>query len=257
MPAQQILLFVSMLCAAGDAALGQTPAPLTPFIARYNVEWRGVSVGSSTVELAAVADGQYRYRSVNHARGLFRLAFPDAIREESLLQVIGGDQVRPLRFRGDDGGSEGADGDIDLQFDWQRNRVTGRFESTPIDLNVPAGTQDALSAQLALMLDLAAGRTPSGYWLVDKGQLKDYEYRREPDATLDTVLGPLPTVVWTSRRPSSERVTRIWYAPAFGYVPVKAERWRKNRLEFALRLARLERPTGTPVTYARGNVTPR
>ncbi|MFM8516437.1 MAG: hypothetical protein ACKODA_00935, partial [Nevskiaceae bacterium] len=59
----------------------------------------------------------------------------------------------------------------------------------------------------------------------------------------------LDTVVWSSHRPSSDRVTRVWYAPSLGFLPVQAERKRGDRLEWSMRLKTYRREV-------RGNVTP-
>jgi len=43
-------------------------------------------------------------------------------------------------------------------------------------------------------------------------------------------------MVWTSRRPSSNRITRVWYAPSLGYLPVQAERHKGDTVEWSMRL---------------------
>jgi hypothetical protein len=98
-----------------------------------------------------------------------------------------------------------------------------------------------MSVQIALIVDLLEGRRPTGYTLVDKDRIKDYVYTDEGKAQVGTVLGSLDTVVWSSHRPNSDRVTRVWYAPSLGFAPVKAERRRGERLEWSMRLVSLQR----------------
>ena len=54
-----------------------------------------------------------------------------------------------------------------------------------------------------------------------------------------TPIGPVETVIWSSARVGSNRVTKVWYAPELGYVPVRAERRRGDKLEWAMNLKTL------------------
>ncbi len=217
-------------------ATAQAPAPQA-FAATYSVEWRGLKAATSTLQLQQTGPGQFTYASRNHARGLFSIAFPDEVAQTSELRIDAAG-VRPMRFRGDDG-SDSSKRDVTLDFDWQRNRVTGMAEDKPVDLKLPAGTQDPMSIQIALMVALAAGEQPKSFWMVDKDQLKEYLYEREADVRIKTVAGDFDTQVWASRRPNSNRVTRAWYAPSLGFVPVEAERTRDGKIEWRMRLRSL------------------
>lgn len=212
---------------------------LHPFKASFALEWKGMTAASASLELARQADGSWSYVSRNNARGMFRAVFPDELTQVSRLQVEAG-QVRPLSYRGDDGSADQSR-DVALDFDWPRRRVTGVAEKKPVDLELQPGLQDVMSVQIALIVDLLAGRKPSGYNLVDKDRIKDYVYTDEGKARVGTVLGTLDTVVWSSHRPNSDRVTRVWYAPSLGYAPVKAERRRGAKLEWSMRLVALQR----------------
>ena len=78
--------------------------------------------------------------------------------------------------------------------------------------------------------------------LVDgDGKLKEFQLKQEGTARLETALGTLDTIVYTSQRANSDRVTRTWVAPALGYLPVKAERIRKNKTEFTLVIVSVDR----------------
>ncbi len=45
---------------------------------------------------------------------------------------------------------------INLTFDWQNKRVTGVAKERAVDLELPEGTQDAMSLQIASLRNLAA-----------------------------------------------------------------------------------------------------
>jgi hypothetical protein len=211
-------------------------APLAPFKVVFGVTWRGMNAGTASLELERLNGSRWRYTSRNNARGLFRIAFPDEITQTSEFALNG--TVRPLRFRGDDG-SDGTSRDVRLDFDWNAQRVTGVAEDRKVDLELRPDLQDPMSVQIALMVELAAGRSPADYWILDKDRIKDYEYRAEGRAVLRTAAGEFDTVIWSSRRPGSDRVTRVWYAPARGYAPVRAERLRGGSVEFAMTLRSL------------------
>jgi hypothetical protein len=221
--------------AAGSAA----PVGVRPFKASYVLSWKGISAASADLDLTRSSDGHYTYVSRNLAKGLFRLAFPGEITQKSTLQ-IDGERVVPLSYRGDDGTSS-SDRDVSLDYDWSTGRVRGIAEKEKVDLELRADAQDPMTVQIAMIMQLAAGREPREFWLVDKKEIKEYRYTREAPARVRTALGEFDTVVYSSRRPDSDRITRVWYAPALGYTPVKAERVRGDKQEWAMSLVSLTR----------------
>ncbi len=207
---------------------------LTPFSVNFEVNFRGMNAGTASLELTRDNGGAWRYVSRNNARGLFRLAFPGEIRQTSVFSIIDS-EVRPLRYNADDG-TNSKERDIQLQFDWSAGRVRGVAENARVDLPIESGLQDGMSVQIALLRALARGETPTGFKLIDKDEIKDYVYSAEKPVRLKTPMGELDTVVWSSHRPNSNRLTRVWYAPTLGYMPVQAERRKGDKLEWSMRL---------------------
>jgi hypothetical protein len=212
------ILGVLVLLTAGGAAVAD-PIDLKPFKATYIAEWKGMTAASSTVELARAGNDSYTYSSVNSARGFFRMAFPDALTQISTFRIVDG-RVMPMTFRG----SDEKERPINLNFDWQKKRVTGVAKEKNVDLELPEGAQDAMSLQIASLRNLASGTLKGTVWMIDATKLKEYELQMEGNARIQTELGELDTVVYTSRRHASENFTRTWVAPALGYLPVRAER---------------------------------
>jgi hypothetical protein len=227
------------LIAAATAAHAVASTDVQPYSASYSVEWRGMGAGTSNVELAQLDGDRWSYTSRNLARGLFKLALPHPITQSSVFRIRDG-KVVPLTYRVDDG-SRATSRDISLDFDWKSNRVTGTAEDASVDLEVPAGAQDALTAQIVLMRELLAGREPGNLRLIDKDEVKVYDYVREGTERLQTALGELDTVIYRSSREGSNRVTRLWLAPSLGYVPVRAQQKRGERTEFTMMVRALER----------------
>lgn len=228
--------FLLCLMVVVSPIAGADAIDLEPFKATYTAEWKGISAGSSTLELRRAGPESYSYTSVNKARGMFRLAFPDALTQTSTFRLED-DKVKPLTFRGADDKQR----PIDLAFDWERSRLVGTAKGHVVDLELPPDTQDPMSLQIASLRALAAGDVSPTVWMIDGDKLKQYELTREGNARIETALGELDTVIYTSRRAGSDRLTRTWVAPALGYLPVKAERIRGKKTEFTLAIDSLDR----------------
>ena len=227
----------AVTASAAANATADTDGP-ADFVAKFAIVWKGITAGYSTLELNRTAPNSYTYRSRNVARGIFKLAFPDVISQTSILSVVNG-EVRPTSYHADDGEPD-SDKAVTLRFDWQAGRITGIAEKKPIDLALPSGTQDSLSVQIELMRELAAGGSPKNFWLIDNDEVKEYKYTREGTETLDTPLGNLDAVRYRSEHAGSDRITRLWLAPALGYLPIRAERSRAGKIDFSLVIRELK-----------------
>jgi len=235
---------VRILCAvvaflAGGLTTAQPAAPdsdagVAPFSAHYIAEWKGISVGTSDLELARdVQPGQYIYKWTISARGIFRLVYSSDLTQQSWLKIVAG-HVRPEKYRA----AEGASG-VSLDFDWDGGHARGMSENKPVDLPLQPGAQDLMSIQIEVMLDLKNGNLPALFHIVDKDEMKDFIYTQEGTASLRTAIGRLDTVIVSSRRTGNDRILRMWFSPSLGFVPVQAERWRNGKLEFAMRIKAL------------------
>lgn len=237
----KLLALAALLCTSVGHAWSTTHAPsngLTPFHIEYQVVFRGANAGISELQLEKVNGEQWRYRSSNQARGIFRLAFPGEIRQTSLLRIDQG-RVQPLRFDADDG-TDNKKRDVRLVFDWSRLLATGIAEEKPVEVSILPGVQDAMSVQVALIAALQRGEQPSSFTLLDRRELKDYLYQEVGRERLNTSQGSFDTVIWSSQRVGSSRVTRVWYAPALGHLPIKAQRLRDGREEWSMTLRSLK-----------------
>lgn len=230
----ETLLLFTLLAAA--ATCRADPADLQPFRATYTVEWKGMTAGTSVLELRRTSADTFVYTSTNTPRGMFRMALPDAIRQESVFKLTDG-RIQPQSFRG----SDEKEREINLEFDWQAKRVKGVAKDHGVDLEVQPDTQDPMSLQIAALRALKANTLQSSVWMIDGDKLKEYELKLEGTARLPTALGEFDTVVYTSKRAGGDRLTRTWVAPNLGYLPVKAERLRGKKVEFTLLLEATDR----------------
>jgi hypothetical protein len=234
MPLPERLLL--LVLALGAAAAQADPIDLKPFRASYLAEWKGMTAGTSVLELRPAGNDTYAYTSTNTARGLFRMAFPDALAQTSTFRLSDG-KIVPMTFRGEDDKQRA----IDLTFDWAKLKVTGTAKEHDVDISLPADSHDPMSLQIASLRDLASGKLKPTAWMIDGDKLKDYELRQEGTARIDTALGALDTIIYTSKRANSDRVTKTWVAPALGYLPVRAERIRGKKVEFTLKIESVDK----------------
>jgi len=223
---------------ASAPAGAQTPpaaeAPIAPFSARYQADWKSISVGTSDLELKPDTEpGHYVYTWTITAHGIFRL-YRAEVTQKSWLSINAG-HVRPEKYRAEDGASN-----VTLDFDWEGRRARGVSESKPVDLALSDGTQDVMSIQVEVMLDLKNGDLPKTFQILDKDELKEFAYSQEGTSRLRTALGELDTVIVASQRTGNNRILRMWFAPSLGFVPVQAERTRDGKLEFAMRIKSLK-----------------
>jgi hypothetical protein len=235
-------LFLAAIACVDAAAQTPDTTGVAPFIAQYEAAWKGMTVGTSEIQLTRGADpGHYMYVWTITARGFFRLAYRDDLVQKSWITIVG-DHVRPDKYFGKEGSQT-----VELNFDWQDKRATGVSETKPVDIQLPAGAQDVMSIQVEVMLDLKNGNLPTTFQIIDKDQLKEFNYTQEGTAKIRTAIGELDTVIVTSQRTGNNRILRMWFAPSLGFVPVQAERSRDGKVEIAMRLKNVDHlvPIGT------------
>jgi hypothetical protein len=222
------LLLAALVPPAAHAA---ADSGIAPFAAHYVADWKGISVASSEIQLKQGAGpGQYVYNWTITARGILKLAYRDDLVQTSWLTISDG-HARPDKYSGRQGSNT-----LDLNFDWQNKHVMGSSEGKPLDIKLVDGTQDVMSIQVEVMLDLQRGSLPKTFQIIDKDQLKEFNYTQEGTAKIKTAIGELDTIIVVSQRPGNNRMLRMWFAPSLGFAPVQAERSRDGNIEFAIRL---------------------
>ena len=236
LPDRMLAVLLAAAGLVGSSAATADPIDLKPFKATYTAEWKGMTAGTTVMELRHAGPDQYTYASTSNARGIFRMAFSETLTQTSTFRLQEG-AVQPLTFRGIDEKER----EINLDFDWTKMRVTGVAKDHPVDLELTPGSQDAMSLQIQVLRGLATGKVPPTIWMIDADKLKDYELRLEGSARIQTELGELDTLVYTSKRAGGDRLTRTWVAPSLGFLPVKAERVRGKKTEFTLFLQSVDR----------------
>jgi Protein of unknown function (DUF3108) len=210
---------------------------LKPFEASYAWMWHGMTVAVSTVKLEHQGD-TWVYSSKSSPRGIGKV-FSQRPVQKSVMKVTA-KGVQPLSYDADDG-TPSTRRDAHVKFDWDNGRVTGVYEDVKVDMPLHPDIQDDSSVQIALMVELLAGREPQNFQMVDKNSVREYGYHREHEESLDTPAGKLDTIVYGAQKIGSPRVTRFWCAPSRGYIPMRVEQKKGDDVQWTMQLQSVTR----------------
>jgi hypothetical protein len=214
-------------------------AELKPFEISYAWSYGGLgNVAVSKLKLEQRDAQTWVYTSESVPRGLGVL-FPERPKMESVLRVTAAG-VQPLSYKAT-AGTASSQRDVDVTYDWKQMRVTGVYEGSKIDFPIKAGTQDDLSAQIALMVELLRGHTVDSFMLLNKTGVRLHHYTRENGETIGTKIGSVPTLVYRSEAEYSPRATRFWCAPDHGYIPMRVQQKKGDSVEWTMQLESFKR----------------
>jgi Protein of unknown function (DUF3108) len=226
------ILFLATLGAA-PSARAQPAVPL--YRAEYQVLYKGRNLGHSQFAVSYdTASEHYIFSSRTSPRGLLKLVVGGPATEHSdFLALASG--LRPLEFAYDDGSRKGED-NVRIVFDWEQGVATTSKNGGTERVSLRPGVLDRGTLQVALMIDMAAGRVPMTYWLADGSSLQSYEYRLDGDETIDVPAGSFATQRYVQQREGSSRSTWLWVAPDLDYLAVRIEQRRgaESRTAFVL-----------------------
>jgi hypothetical protein len=228
--------WLSALLLLGTPALADTD-PLPPFKAVYTTEFDlGISLSGEAVrELRQDTGGLWHFSSEASA-------MMAGIREASSFNYRSGEMIRPLKYdyyRKVLGKSRSAH----IDFDWPAGKVTTVVKDKPWKMVIGPGTQDKLSYQLQMRLDLKAGQQSMSYQVADGGKLKTYAFAVTGEEEVKTPYGTFNTVrVMRDRGEDADRETLIWFAPELDYLIVRLQQTESDGKTYALLLKNLETP---------------
>ncbi len=224
-------------CLLGSLPAHADTAQLPAFKATYTTAFDlGISLSGEAVrQLQRTEDGRWRFSSEASA-------MMAGISEVTRFNYHPAEPIQPVSYRYHRkvlGKSRKAS----VDFDWDKLSVTTVVKDTPWKMQVPAGTQDKLSYQLQMRLDLLAGKTELNYAVADGGKLKEYRFKVVGEEEIDTPYGRYNAVrVMRDRGEEADRETLIWLAPELDYLIVRLEQTESDGKTYALLLKNLETP---------------
>ena len=107
------------------------------------------------------------------------------------------------------------------RFDWKKMEALWQQDDEKSRVAIKPGTQDALSYQLQLRLDLASGKKEFRYPVADDDETYERRLVVEGDEVMETRAGKLNTIRVKVVRDDDDRQTWIWFAKDWDYVLVK------------------------------------
>jgi hypothetical protein len=230
-------LALAWLCLPG---VGRTdyPMPIAPFEASYKVYLAGIAVGQAELQLEYQGDSHYRMRSSLHPVGVAGLFAKEGVDEEVEGELVAG-TPRPLTYRAKRTGSKART--VSLNFDWDRGEVKTEVSGKAGRLALGPRMVDPLTLFLLTMLDLRSGALAGEYGVIDRDRLKTYRTQMLEEAKTATSIGELATLAISRQRPDSSKATKLWHAPALGFLPVQVSRTKDGTETSRLTIERLTR----------------
>jgi len=223
---------------ANNNTVADTPVitgnSIPTFRTEYDLSAFGLS-GNATIELIKTErPDEYIYRSRTQAKGLAKLVRPDAGTEASRF-LYTDNKIFVQEYDVDAGTGDPLENSY-ARFDWNLGIVYSNHQEEKVELVLEEGILDRFSADLQVMLDLRAGKTPDEYTMVHRNSLKTYKFIYEGEETVKTKAGTFETLRYLRQRPGSSRSAYIWYAPEIGYQPVKVTQLKKGKTRGTLLL---------------------
>ena len=225
-------LFISALLAV-SAMPGHASELFKPFRAVYKAQWdMGISFGGDAVGVLQ-RDGDRWVSSLSAEALIARVnEFSEFTVQNQTVQPQHYEYHRKVI---------GGDKDAVLQFNWNTGTVLNDVAKKPWTMDVAAGTQDNLSYQMQLRLDLAAGKETLVYKVADGGKIKTYPFIKLGTETVTTAIGSFEAVkVQRDRGTDRKRNTYIWFAPELDYIVIKLQQVEKSGKEYSLLINQLE-----------------
>ena len=194
--------------------------PLKPFRAEYTLHQDDEVIAITKISLTNIGENLWRYRNASEPTGWLGTILGIKVIQES--EWSWNDHIRPSRYRYDRSGKEKH---VHMQFDWQNMKVTNVINGDPWQMEIPEGTQDKLSINLALMAHLAQSETDISFPVADGGRLKTYDFKIVGREHINTPLGQINTIrISRNKRGRKDRQAILWLSPELGYLPVRIEK---------------------------------
>ncbi len=223
-------LLAVLLLSAGPAVFAALPPDngIPPFQAEYRISVGGIPAGKVEVSLELSGDGNYRYRQHSVPLGLLAVLKSDEITEVS-EGLIRGDRVIPSSYLYQREQSKKPRKE-NLLFDWKTGRVTDRTSNAVWSVDIPEGTQDKFSKQLALMVAMSSDQNPVTFQVADDERLKTYHFRPQGTETIEIEKKRFDTLKIARSKGERPSKSTLWLAPRLHFLPVKVEKLERGNL---------------------------
>jgi len=182
----------------------------------FDVSRNGLSLGYLKSTLTFTGN-KYRYLKSTRATGLAKLLTGATITEQS-DGLFSGDRVIPTSYLYDEVVRK--DKRVD-KATFVKGRASGAYKGEAYNVAVPANVLDRGILEVMVANDLSNNQGRLSYKVVERGELKSYDFSREGNEKLTTPAGVFDTVKISVKRDSGSRETTFWMSKQLGFLPVK------------------------------------
>lgn len=233
-----LLCIICMFACILAAPLTLAHNVLTEYEALYQLQWRGLNVGTSVHTLKKVGYDRYVAQAISKPN-ISLLPFRSNEKSEFFKK---NDTIVPLRYEFENE-EKGKKLIGSVYFDWDTNEAIKRFvgrrgrdakgEKLPSEMKekLTANTLDKVTYTLALRQDLLSKREDLTYKVIEPKKTKSYTFKIIGEEKLKTPMGEFNTVKLEHVSDNGERVTQIWMAKDFDYLMIKLVQIKKDKLE--------------------------
>ncbi len=208
------------------------------FSSSYTLAYNGFEVGVAERTLVPLGDGTVVFKSKAYPTGLARMLVSDRVIERSVIHTETG-RLKPMEYSYVQ--TDHKDRNADIYFSWPKGEVVIQPSQERYPLH--ADTLDALSFQLALMRDLAAGKQQFRYYIVDRRKQREYNFKVQGHEQVRTPMGHFDAVKVVAKSKGGGRSFEFWCAPKLGYLPVRIVSEEHDGDRTVMQLASYKGPT--------------
>lgn len=236
-----LAISISLVTGLSLSTVHAQPAEFAPFEVEYQVGNNHISAGTALLQLENNGD-EWVYSLKTRPSGVFKLTGKGKIQEISEFTVSNTSdklEIKPqyYTYRQD----KETRRSVDAWFDWNSNNLTYKRRGEEASETITGPLLDRLSVTLTVMDTLQRkGFEEAEFSVFDDGRIKTMLFTNEGVEPVKTRMGNLETIrVRSAAVGGGTRHTTTWFAPALGYVPVKIEQYKRDKLVARLTLSTL------------------
>ena len=215
---------IALSLGVGLLFLGQLVYALPkPFSASYSVYKGSMNLGDMNSSLR-YSGRQFQYYKDTQAKGFAALISKAKI-TENVDGTFDGDRLTPLKYYFNQ--TTRSNKRVESTR-FSGGNAHGTYEDKTYDVKLPQGVLDRGSLELALAQDISNNKPDLSYDVMERGELKKYDFIRQGEEQITTPAGVLSTTKVSVVRSGNQRSTVFWLAEEMDYMPAKIIHTEKN-----------------------------
>lgn len=228
---------LGLRCASVMADNASTELTFAPFLAAYQVQLHGITIGAMERRLTQTSRDEFRFESITETTGIARLLRRDRVQEITSWRATA---TGPIMLFYEYHQTGGKTRHVNIAFDYSAGRILNSVNGSSWDMPIEPGVVDKLAYQVLLMQDLAAGPHELRYRIADGGRIKTYDFEVLGSEPLTTPAGAFTALKLRRHRTGDERTTTIWCATELNFLPVRVDQEEADGGAVTIRLERFQ-----------------